>query len=340
MAVSYNPEFNPTGMEGGLDTNAVPWIPIAHAPGMSYKAMRVSPETSMFSLIVRMEKGTVQPTLTYLGEMDFLMLYGNMTFPSGPLAGTVDQGIFGFVPANTEVEGLVANEEVEYLANFYGPIAFLGQDKTVKGLFTGADVKAAAKDRGLTLIPTTLAECMQPRPEPYRGPAAPLAFSRGSCEWARTSGTAEDAQKACRPHFTDTKALPWIVNPDTPDVGLKIMRVSEETGTISLIVKHNGVAPPHYHLGSSDFLVLSGNIGYRAGPPEGYGPGVWFFEPAGARHESTQRVGTEDLVYFANVYGPIQFDEGKDTPISFVLSWMAYKAMADGAAAPLIKSKL
>ena len=42
---------------------------------------------------------------------------------------------------------------------------------------------------------------------------------------------------------------------------------------------------------------LSGNIGYRAGPPEGYGPGVWFYEPAGARHEATQRVGEEDLIY-------------------------------------------
>ena len=33
-------------------------------------------------------------------------------------------------------------------------------------------------------------------------------------------------------------------------------------------------AGPHYHLGPADFLVLSGRIGYRAGPPEGYGRGV------------------------------------------------------------------
>lgn len=340
--IGYNPEFDPTGIEGGLDTNSLPWVDIAHAPGMSYKPMRVSPETSMFSVIIRMQKGTVQPILTHLGAMDFIILSGKMTFPSGPLAGTIDQGVFGFIPANTQVEGLVANEDTEYLGNFYGPLAFHGPDKkSVKGLLAGPDVKAAAKERNLTLIPTTLAECMQPKPEPYKGPAEPLAFSRGGTEWARMSGTEADAPKAIiSPHFVDTKKLPWIVNPDTPDVGLKIMRVSEETGTISLIVKHNGAAPPHYHLGASDFLVLSGNIGYRAGPPEGYGPGMWFFEPAGARHDSTQRVGTEDLVYTANVYGPIQFDEGRDTPIAFVLSWMQYKAMADGANNPLIKSKL
>merc|ERR1712232_638285 len=175
-------------------------------------------------------------------------------------------GVSGFIPANTTVEGLVANEDTEYLGNFYGPIAFFGPDKkSVKGLLAGPDVKAAANERGLTLIPTTLAECMVPKPEQYKGPAEPLAFSRGGTAWARMSGTEADAPKAIlSPHFVDTKKLPWIVNPDTPDVGLKIMRVSEETGTISLIVKHNGAAPPHYHLGASDFLVLSGNIGYQA----------------------------------------------------------------------------
>jgi quercetin dioxygenase-like cupin family protein len=340
--VTYNPDFDPTGIEGGLDTNTLPWIDLSHAPGMSYKPMRVSPETSMFSLIIRLKKGTVQPSMIHLGAMDFMILSGKMTFPDGPLAGTVEEGIFGFIPANTMVEGLVANEDTEYLGNFYGPIAFLGPDnKTIKGLFSGPDVKSAANKCGLTLIPTTLAECMQPKPEPYKGPAEPLAFSSGSTAWARMSGTEADAPKALLgPHFVDTKKLPWIVNPDTPDVGLKIMRVSEETGMVSLIVKHNGVAPPHYHLGASDFFVLSGSIGYRAGPPEGYSPGTWVFEPAGARHESTQRIGDDDLVYFANVYGPIQFDGGKDTPIAFVLSWMGYKAMADGANNPLIQSKL
>ena len=47
-------------------------------------------------------------------------------------------------------------------------------------------------------------------------------------------------------------------------------------------------------LGVADFMVLSGRIGYRAGPPEGYGPGVWFYESAGARHEATQRVGDDE----------------------------------------------
>ena len=75
-------------------------------------------------------------------------------------------------------------------------------------------------------------------------------------------------------------------------------------------------------------MVLSGRIGYRAGPPEGYGPGVWFYEPAGARHEATQRLTDEDLIYTANIYGPVAFDSGKGTPLTNVLSWMEYQALA------------
>ena len=114
--------------------------------------------------------------------------------------------------------------------------------------------------------------------------------------------------------------------------------MSEETGIVSLIVRHNGVAGPHYHLGAADFLVLKGHIGYRAGPPEGYGPGVWFYEPAGARHEATQRLGDDDLIYTANVYGPIQFDSGVGTPIVAVQSWMQYKELADAQGVELVRS--
>jgi hypothetical protein len=105
-----------------------------------------------------------------------------------------------------------------------------------------------------------------------------------------------------------------------------------------MIIKHNGVAGPHYHLAAADFLVLSGRIGYRLGPAEGYGPGVWFFEPAGARHDATQRIGTEDLIYTANVYGPLQFDSGRGTPIAAVVSWMQYKKMAESSGTRLVRN--
>lgn len=47
---------------------------------------------------------------------------------------------------------------------------------------------------------------------------------------------------------------------------------------------------------------------------------------------------TEDLIYTANVYGPIQFDEGVGKPITMVLSWMQYLQQAQAANAPLVRS--
>lgn len=341
MNSAYNPEFRPTGIEGGIDTNTIPWIDLPQAPGMAVKPLRASLETGMFSVVVKLRRGTELAGLVYLGAMDMIVLSGVMAYPDGPMAGSLEPGTWGYVPANTRIERLVAAEDTEFLANFYGPVAFLdGDGKSVAGLLTSMDIMAAARKRGIALVPNTLAECMQERPPAYRGPAEPLAISgsNGEALVVAARGIAADPGRSVHPHFIDTRAVPWVVDPNVPDVGLKVLRVSEETGITSLIVRHNGVAGPHYHLSAADFMVLSGRIGYRAGPPEGYGPGVWFYEPAGARHEATQRVGEEDLVYTANLYGPIQFDDGPGTPIAAVMSWMQYKEVADSAGIDLVKS--
>ena len=47
-------------------------------------------------------------------------------------------------------------------------------------------------------------------------------------------------------------------------------------------------------------------------------------------------MGEEDLIYTANVYGPLQFDEGQGTPIAAVLSWMQYKELAISAGIELV----
>ena len=295
----------------------------------------------MFTVVVKLEQGSELARLVYLGAMDLMVLSGAMTYPEGPLAGTLEPGTWGYVPANARIERLVAAQETEFLANFYGPVAFLQADgKSVASILTSLDIIAAAREYGINLVPNTLAECMQERPPAYRGPAEPLAMSAGdaSALVVAAEGVAADVGRSVHPHFIDTRAVPWVIDPNVPDVGLKVLRVSEETGITSLIVRHNGVAGPHYHLAAADFMVLNGRIGYRAGPPEGYGPGVWFYEPAGARHDATQRVGDEDLVYTANLYGPIQFDEGPGTPIAAVMSWMQYREVAVAAGIDLVKS--
>lgn len=338
---SYNPEFDPTGIEGGVDTNQIPWLALAQAPGLQFKPLRASSESGMFSTIVRLEKGTELSGLIYLGAMDLMLLSGAMAYPQGPLKAELTPGTWGYIPANARIETLIATADTEFLANFYGPVAFLGEDgRSVASILTALDITKAAQEAGVNLVPNTLAECMQPRPPAYQGPADALAIqgtdSKALVTQAETVGN--QASESTHPHFVDTRALPWLENPDLPDIALKVLRVSEETGVTSLIVRHNGVAGPHYHLGAADFLVLSGRIGYRAGPPEGYGPGVWFYEPAGARHEATQRVSEDDLIYTANVYGPVQFDEGRGSPIVAIQSWMQYKELADATGSPLVQN--
>jgi hypothetical protein len=227
-------------------------------------------------------------------------------------------------------------EDTEYVATYHAPIAFLNPDGTVASLLGGPDVMNAAYMRGIPLLPLSLEAAMGEAPPAYAGPGAPLLAAQN---WRAIShAEKEQVSELSNPHYVDTNAIPWIVDPQAPEIGLKIMRISTETGTVSLMVRQNGQAPPHYHLGASDFFITSGKIGYRAGPPEGYGPGTYFWEPAGARHESTQRIGEEDLIYTANVYGPIQFDSGVGTPVLLVQSWMQYLEAAKASGTPLLAS--
>ena len=335
MTDSYNPDFDPSGIEGGVNTNALPWIPLPHVAGLSVKPLRASAETGVFTVVMRLAAGSAWPATVHLGAMDMLVLSGTLGCIGGDIEGSFGPGTFGYIPANARVNGMHANVDTELLVTSHGAIAFLGADaRSIASVLSSMDIRAAARARGLSLVPDSLAGCMQPRTAPAA--RAPLAMSAADAA-SLVTGPAADAA-GVHPHFVDTRALPWLVNPDTPDVGLKILRVSEETGFVSVIVRHNGVAPPHYHLGAADFMVLAGRIGYRAGPPEGYGPGVWFYEPAGARHDATQRLTDEDLIYTANLFGPIQFDSGRGTPIGFVFSWMTYKAMADAAGSRLLRS--
>ncbi|MFT7221289.1 MAG: quercetin dioxygenase-like cupin family protein [Candidatus Azotimanducaceae bacterium] len=339
MSVSYNPEFNPTGIEGGLDTNEMPWLSLPQASGMSIKPLRASSESGMFSMIIKLNAGTKLSDLVFLGAMDLMMLSGELEFPDGELASKIGPGIWGYIPANARVASIVAASDTEFLANCFGPLAFLKpKSQHIRHLLTAMDVAQIANEHGVTLVPNTLAECMQDRPGTQLPDATPLAIA-GDAAPEMLAKIEASTFASVNPHFVDTRDVPWIVNPGLPDIALKILRVSEETGVTSLIVRHNGVAGPHYHLGAADFLVLSGRIGYRAGPPEGYGAGVWFFEPAGARHEATQRIGEEeDLIYTANVYGPVQFDDGPGTPIAAIQSWMQYKELADASGVKLVQN--
>ena len=344
-AEQFNPDFQPTGIEGGVDTNLLPWIAFEAVDGMSIKTMRASGETGAFSVIIKLDSGTTMPAAVYLSGMDMLLLSGSIRYTQGDQVSLLTPGTWGYISANSKVAGIHAETETELLVNFYGAVAFLDRQHAVSTILTSLDIMRKALEHGVALVPSTLAGCIQDRPEPLKNASEPLAIFADDARKlviAEADGADADGADAgagySHPHFVDTKQVPWGIIPTLPNIGLKILRVSEDNGTVSLIVRHSGVAGGHTHLGASDFLVLNGYIGYRAGPPEGYGPGVWFFEPSGARHEATQSVGTDDLIYTANVYGPLVFDEGKGTPITAVLSWIEYKALAEAFGVNLVSS--
>ena len=123
-----------------------------------------------------------------------------------------------------------------------------------------------------------------------------------------------------RPDDTD-----WIETPGGN--ALKVLRVSEETGSWSALFKAvaGTVNPPHVHLGPADFYVIEGSMEYRGGTARA---GDWVFEPNGAEHEATTH--PEDTIYLGNVHGPIAF-YGEDGEIAFLQDWRTIKALQDSA---------
>ena len=56
-SLAFNPEFDPDGNEGGVDTNLLPWLPLSGVTAFSIKPLRASMESGMFSMIIRLEQG-------------------------------------------------------------------------------------------------------------------------------------------------------------------------------------------------------------------------------------------------------------------------------------------
>lgn len=338
--MSYNPEYDPTGIEGGVDANRLPWIALDGVDGVAFKPLRASIESGLFSVILKIEAGKALPPATYFSGLDMLLLSGELHYEKDSAASTLRPGVWGYFAANTHAAAFQAQAEAELLCTVFGPIAFLDDKGEVMRLLSSGDIHAAAQDRRLTVVPSTLSDCAREAGERFAGVDAPLAIADKDASALVVASADRVADNSIINHrcFIDTRSVPWVTPPSMPDLGLKVLRVSEETGVSSMIVRHNGIAPPHTHIGSGDFMILHGRIGYRAGPPEGYGPGMWMFEPAGARHDATQRVTDDDLIYTANIYGPVAFDSGRGTPLVGMMSWIEYKALAEAAGAKLVPS--
>ena len=124
-----------------------------------------------------------------------------------------------------------------------------------------------------------------------------------------------------------SKTIPWTGFGD--GVYIKILRVSEETGLWSALIRMEPGSQfaPHKHLGSAEFFVLKGKLEYRMGnaPVDAYG-----FEPLGAVHDATT-CNEETEIFFVS-YGPIIF-YAEDGSVEQILSYETALALQDGAKA-------
>ena len=119
----FNPEYNPNGAEGSLDTNKLPWIPLRNVDGLSIKPVRASSESGMFSLIFKLDANSSFPTSIYLGGMDLLVLSGQLSYEQDGEESILAPGTWGFIPANSKVNSIKAIEDCDVLANFYSRVS-------------------------------------------------------------------------------------------------------------------------------------------------------------------------------------------------------------------------
>lgn len=127
----------------------------------------------------------------------------------------------------------------------------------------------------------------------------------------------------------DTNKLPWIPLPQIPGCSMKPLRVSNETGAFTVLLKLlKGTRQPDLvHLGPSDTFVLSGRLKYAQGPIKGsIGAGVWSYAPAGTKMEGT--FAEEDTECLASFYGPVAFLEPGTSKIQDILTGFDVKVAA------------
>lgn len=83
----------------------------------------------------------------------------------------------------------------------------------------------------------------------------------------------------------------------------------------------------HEHLGSGEYLMLTGKMEVRGGVQKGgitaY-PGDYGYEPNGVIHDSTCFV--EDSTFYFTNFGPIKFIDDEDKTL-FVLDWQGVRAI-------------
>jgi anti-sigma factor ChrR (cupin superfamily) len=126
-----------------IDTEALDWIPTGG--GNSLKILRVSEETGAWSALINAKAGTVNPRHRHLGPADFLVLSGSIEYRGG----FAKAGCWVYEPAGAVHDATSHSEDTVYLANVYGPIAYLNDEGGVIGVSDGESMRQLGRKAGV-----------------------------------------------------------------------------------------------------------------------------------------------------------------------------------------------
>ena len=131
--------------------------------------------------------------------------------------------------------------------------------------------------------------------------------------------------------FVSSRELKWA--PFSEGIWLKVLRLSPETGTWTILLKcaAGSSFARHRHLAAGEYFMLSGRMELRGGAQAGGVTAVagdYGFEPVSVIHDSTCFPEPSEFL-FTN-HGAVQFLDENDKTV-FVLDWEAIQAMSAAA---------
>jgi 2,4'-dihydroxyacetophenone dioxygenase len=116
--------------------NDLPWHDLGD--GTYFKLLRVSPETGVWTSLVKMEAGARFSAHKHLGAAEFFVTKGSFDYR----AGTARAGDYGYEPLGAMHGATTCIEESEFIITTYGPIAFLNEDGSIQMVY---DFEAAKR---------------------------------------------------------------------------------------------------------------------------------------------------------------------------------------------------
>ena len=125
--------------------------------------------------------------------------------------------------------------------------------------------------------------------------------------------------------YVHTEDAAWIPFPGVDGIDFKVLRVSPETGTWTVLIQMVAGSgfPRHKHLGAGEYFMTKGKLEVRGGVENGgitaYA-GDYGWEPSGMIHDHTEAVIDSEFL-FTN-HGPLVFIDDDDNVVG-VLDWQA-----------------